>query len=64
MPYMFIKITHNPYMPFNAFYGFKPHKPLKRNFNDYMFTKITHKPYMPFNTFYGFKPHKPLKKLQ
>ena len=34
MPYMFIKINHKPYMPFNALYGFKSHKPLKRYFND------------------------------
>ena len=34
MTYMFIKINHKPYMPFNTLYGFKSHKPLKRYFND------------------------------
>jgi hypothetical protein len=30
MTYMFMKFNHNPYMPFNAFYGYKPHKTLKK----------------------------------
>ena len=34
MTYMFTKINHKPYMPFNTLYGCKPHKPLKRYFND------------------------------
>ena len=34
MTYMFIKINHKPYMPFNTLYDCKPHKPLKRYFND------------------------------
>ncbi len=33
MTYM-LKINHKLYMPFNTLYGYKPHKPLKRYFND------------------------------
>ena len=62
MTYMFIKINHKPYMPFNALYGLKNTQTIKKTSMTYMFIKINHKPYMPFNTLYGFKSHKPLKR--
>jgi hypothetical protein len=34
MTYMFMKFNHNAYMLFNALHGYKPYKPLKKNFND------------------------------
>ena len=34
MTYMFIKINHKPYMPFNTLYGLKNTQTIKKNFND------------------------------
>ncbi|MCZ8227910.1 hypothetical protein [Flavobacterium sp.] len=47
----------NPYMLFNAFFGYKPNRKVRKDL------RKEHKK-NSYTPFYGYKPPKPLKKLQ